>query len=847
MSRARASRATTIALREFQEEGVLALVGAALDTLRKISLAPANRRRITREQGYALLEAPTGSGKTVMLAQACERISRDAPIVWFWFAPFAGVVDQTGGALNAAAPALRVRLPGKDRALEGTRPGDVFVATWASVATRSRDSRRARVDDDVAISLDTLLDGLRAAGFCIGAVVDEAHHSFNPDTQPFAFFNEVLRPDLVMLATATPNDAKIEILRRALDVRRFQRVSVSRSRVVEARLNKQQVRVVTFTSEGASSRLVDLNEVAIRAAVAKHRELKADLASKRISVVPLLLIQVASDNWDPVKVRNLLHTKLGFALEAVGVHTAAEPDADVHALARDPAVEVLIFKMAVATGFDAPRASTLCALRAVRDPAFGLQVVGRIMRVHPHMQARAELPVELDTGWVFLGDADGQQGLLDAAERIKAIRDAISVMTDGVQVTNINLSAGGQLTLRDEDGQSSFVLEPDLEPQPLLPFAPDDEPAEEREARTNRVMAFVQGSTSLFGDLQEQEAPPPHTGENAALGAGDSAAGRGGRAQAVLYRYPRREGIILPEALLTEKMPRDVAPLLADIVRNANFTNEHLLAAVGSHRLEIERQERELFEGRAARRTAEQGVISEFLAREQAHRVLSICGHIPPADFGRAMMAKLNASLERAGHDPLPERDLRRALNVVLSRWPEIARDAVRRGMSACLEAVPAAPLPVAWESPVPLIESPLNAYGVMPAGMNSWEQAFARWLDRQPERVIWWLRNVPRPNSANDWGVRIELPESRAGFYPDFVVCVDGRKAEMLLAETKERMLSEDTETKTRSEHARYGRALMLAWQEEHARFIRYEYDPSIGRNVPRGRLEPEHLVDGA
>lgn len=177
----------------------------------------------------------------------------------------------------------------------------------------------------------------------------------------------VLRPDLVILATATPNDAKIEILRRALDVRRFQRVSISRSRVAQARLSKQQVRVVTFTSEGASGRLVDLNEVAIRAAVAKHRKLKADLASKRISVVPLLLIQVASDNGDPVKMRNLLHTKLGFALETVGVHAAAEPDADVHALARDPAIEVLIFKMAVATGFDAQRAFTLCTLRAVRD------------------------------------------------------------------------------------------------------------------------------------------------------------------------------------------------------------------------------------------------------------------------------------------------------------------------------------------------------------------------------------------------------------------------------------------------------------------------------------------------
>jgi len=225
-----------------------------------------------------------------------------------------------------------------------------------------------------------------------------------------------------------------------------------------------------------------------------------------------------------------------------------------------------------------------------------------------------------------------------------------------------------------------------------------------------------------------------------------------------MHRYPRREGIIVPEALLTEKMPRNVQPLLEAIVRNVNFTEAHLYAA-RQVTLEIEREERELFEGRVARRMAAQGVISEFLAREQAHRVLSICEHIAPADFGRALMAKLNASLERDGQPVLPERELRRALNIVLSRWPEIAKDAVRRGISASLEATPAAPLPVEWESPVPLMESLLNVYGRMPDGLNKWEQAFARWLDKQPDRVIWWLRNVPRPNALNDWGVRIELP----------------------------------------------------------------------------------------
>ncbi len=47
---------------------------------------------------------------------------------------------------------------------------------------------------------------------------------------------------------------------------------------------------------------------------------------------------------------------------------------------------VLIFKVAVATGFDAPRAWTLVSVRPNRGRDFGLQIVGRIMRVHPSVR-----------------------------------------------------------------------------------------------------------------------------------------------------------------------------------------------------------------------------------------------------------------------------------------------------------------------------------------------------------------------------------------------------------------------------------------------------------------------------
>lgn len=158
-----------------------------------------------------------------------------------------------------------------------------------------------------------------------------------------------------------------------------------------------------------------------------------------------------------------------------------------------------------------------------------------------------------------------------------------------------------------------------------------------------------------------------------------------------------------------------------------------------------------------------------------------------------------------------------------------------------------AADLPPTLISPSALPLSPRNLYGVLPSGMNTWERAFADWLDRQPS-VLWWLRNAQRSSPANNWGVRIVVPEDGRGYWPDFVVCVDGRKRSdgIALAETKERIETYDSELKSRTEHREYGRALMLTYDPVQDRFERIEFQPALGRNQAVGLLAPDDLLSG-
>ncbi len=69
----------------------------------------ASRAAATAFNGCLLLEAPTGSGKTLMAGMVAEAFAapdRDcnAQIVWFWFTPFATLVEQAKGR---SSPPLR--------------------------------------------------------------------------------------------------------------------------------------------------------------------------------------------------------------------------------------------------------------------------------------------------------------------------------------------------------------------------------------------------------------------------------------------------------------------------------------------------------------------------------------------------------------------------------------------------------------------------------------------------------------------------------------------------------------------------------------------------------------------
>lgn len=777
--------------------------------LQQIEAAPdeANRRQAAAYNGCVLIQAPTGSGKTMMAGMIAEAFAREAKIVWFWFTPFAGLVDQASIALKKQFGGLRVRDIQGDRRASGTRSGDVFVSTWASVAANNEKARRLRRDGDLSLSLDTLIPSLRELGFHIGVVVDEAHHTFSGATEAVRFYTEVMQPEFTLLITATPDDKDVDKFKRTTGIAELHRVTVSRQDAVDAGMIKVGIKSVAYLAPDDQKALVDFPMAALADAKAVHERIKQELKNAGINLMPLMLVQVATSERDDDVARARENLRLlGFREEAIACYTAKEPSDDLLAVALDERYEVLIFKMAVALGFDAPRAFTLVSMRGARDTDFGIQVVGRILRVHRRLQGR-EVPELLRNGYVFLADAENQTGLTGAASKINAIRTGLSEISPYTMVVNI---AGQNQVQIVQNGQSTML--PVERQVNAIPNMAQDSFVQPEYEINGALSGALQSVLDGFV-LATPEAQTEQTRQVAAALSGTS-------------RFPLKfPGL---------KFKRELMPIATDA----------LLACIGG---KVAIGERELNEGRRAKTTVirreeeiftravtdtkYQARISESEIARRAQRVLFEPDYLDPRDLQAVLIKRLKLEYEARGFE-YTEADLELVLNLILAAFPNLVRQAERECKAQFVELKDTACLPDSIELPAGARTSRLNVYGVMPPDLNRDEMVFAEMLDSDLSGTVeWWHRNEPR----KPWSIGLILPNG-AQYFPDFVVKVNGRTFGdgLLLAETKGDHLlnSSDTLDKVLASHQLYKRPLMLM-REDNGRFMTIRQDAK-GKNAP-------------
>jgi type III restriction enzyme len=374
-----------------------------------------------------LLRSPTGSGKTFVLTQILENISKTSPVLWLWFVPYVNLVAQTVDTLDSQSSETGLMAKHLNLAKnEAPEPGHVLVSTVQGVASaKSRKLGYADKQDDETRSLAAYFELARARGLEIGLVVDEAHIALDSATE-FGQFAKWLKADYLLMASATPKDDRLnEFIASAGNIA-FKAFSVSRGDVVAERLNKPWLETVVYDLRESMQGITDLKLTVLRRAWRRNQHITQMLKSRGLQTVPLLLVQVANGDEAIKEAYDFLTKELGIAPNAVGMHSASEPDpVMMAAIAVNTMIEVLIFKQSAGTGFDAPRAFVLASTKSVNDEDFAMQFIGRVMRVPGELQRAFpepySAPPELDTAYIFLANEQSQAGFADAAKATQAV------------------------------------------------------------------------------------------------------------------------------------------------------------------------------------------------------------------------------------------------------------------------------------------------------------------------------------------------------------------------------------------------------------------------------------------
>jgi hypothetical protein len=638
---------------------------------------------------------------------------------------------------------------------------------------------------------------------------------FQRAAQARAFFSEVLQPDYALLMTATSRDADMAAFQRATgyDVGdSADWAAVSRFDAVEAGLLKRGVRVVRFLArDGDTAQLVDFEHLALRECAAMHRRIRDELRTAGVALTPLMLVQAPDGREAQEAVRRHLTEVLQFEASAVRVHTADEPDPDLLVLAQDPMVEVLIFKMAVALGFDAPRAFTLTALRGVRDAGFGIQLIGRIVRCHVLLQGRTDLAPMLDQGYVFLANSQSQEGLQQAGTQINALttqapelgaQTVVTMIGDATQLQMVR--SGEPLSLLVSNGSASIVDATEAGYETPLGEVADNAAALQR----TPFSGFANVTQALLNISGGEGAAPPGsvTGVTAALAL----------AQDSLYRYPRHPEA--PAVLRGERLPPPPVDFEAGLAAHVDFSAE-VLNDRTRRRVQVQRIDAGLFDGDGVAEDG-QDIWANLSPEAVAERAEQIRLRLPEANdrelYARLLERFIQAIEQSGAEAPVDEETCMQQLDLVLVRRPRLLRDAFRRMRQHQVLDVDVA-LPAELQSDQRLRVANKGLYGVFPQGMNNDEIAIAELLDASP-LVRWWHRNMALH------GVGLYRWDDGAGFYPDFIVSLHDRPGDgIALLEPKGSHLwglASEVEKST-AVHANYGRVFMVGRKRGEREFV--------------------------
>ncbi len=336
-----------------------------------------------------IVEAPTGAGKTVMVCQALANIvdtlhsdgtNSVEDVAFIWFAPrklHIQSYDKLKGAF-ADGRELRPVMFDELEQSEGIQPGEILFVNWESV---NKDTNLMARDSESSASIFDICRRTREEfGLPIVAIIDEEHMFWSKTADKTAQVLDRINPNVEIRVSATPKTTRFD-----------EKVRIARKDVIDAQMIKKEVVLNPDIREVANDETA-LNNALMKAALQKRAQLAKAYKDLGVDINPLLLIQLPNDTKETMTaedtaiadfVKQYLQTMEDITVEngRLAIWLSGEKH-NLNGIENPRSLaDVLLFKEAIALGWDCPRAAVLLIFRKLSSDQFTIQTVGRILRM----------------------------------------------------------------------------------------------------------------------------------------------------------------------------------------------------------------------------------------------------------------------------------------------------------------------------------------------------------------------------------------------------------------------------------------------------------------------------------
>ena len=357
-----------------------------------------NRRQV-------VLKAPTGAGKTVMASEMLATLTEelqsrsDLPfrqVAFIWIAPNK-LHQQSYFKMKNFFTETKLLKPVMFDELDQSdgiiHQGEVLFVNWESINSKNNLIVR---DNEQGLSLYDIARKTREENIPIIVVIDEEHLFWTKTADKSKAVLEKINAKVEIRISATPK-TKPEYL-----------VNIDRQEVIREEMIKEGVLLNPDVTSGYANDIA-LNEHLINKALEKRQQIADAYKKEGVNINPLLLIQLPNDTTDAMTADDtkIMEQVVQYLDVMQGINT------DNHRLAvwlskqktnledierNDNITEVLLFKQAIALGWDCPRAAVLLIFRKLTSDTFTVQTVGRILRMPEQRFYRNPL---LNKGYVY--------------------------------------------------------------------------------------------------------------------------------------------------------------------------------------------------------------------------------------------------------------------------------------------------------------------------------------------------------------------------------------------------------------------------------------------------------------